>query len=176
MSGHNKWAQIKHKKGTTDKKRGVLFTKLLRAISVAAKTEPNPDFNPRLRTAVETAKQNNVPNENIERAISKASEEKDLKEIIIEAYGPEKTAIIIECLTDNSNRTTNELRNILSDAGAKMGEMGSAKWAFDNPTSGAWTPKYTQNLSDEGKAKLAEIIETLEDYEDIQKIFTNAKN
>lgn len=176
MSGHSKWSQIKHKKGDTDKKRSVLFSKLLKAISAAARTEPNPDFNPRLRTAVETAKAANVPNDNIERAISKAKEGGALTELIIEAYGPEKSAIIIEALTDNSNRTISEIRNILAENGAKMGEIGSARWAFDIPQPGnPWTPKFTQKISDEGKIKLQEIIEALNDHNDTQKIYTNAE-
>src|SRR3990167_1562402 len=105
MSGHNKWSQIQHKKGRADKERSAVFTKLLAAISIAAKSEPKPDFNPRLRAVIEKAKENNVPQENIERAINKASEEKSLEEVIIEAYGPEGTQIIIEGITDNTNRT-----------------------------------------------------------------------
>ena len=85
MSGHNKWSQIKHKKGASDAKRAKLFAKLLRAISIAAKTEANPQFNPRLRSAVETARENLVPSDNIEKAINKASEQKDLSEMTIEA-------------------------------------------------------------------------------------------
>ncbi len=176
MSGHSKWSQIKHKKGETDKKRSVLFSKLLKAIGAAARTEPNPDFNPRLRTAVETAKANNVPGDNIDRAISKAREGHALDDLIIEAYGPEKSAIIIEALTDNSNRTVAEIRNILSENGAKMGEMGSARWAFDVPQQGnPWIPKFTQKISDEGKIKLQTLLEALENHDDVQKIYTNAE-
>ncbi len=174
MSGHNKWSQIKHQKGGTDQKRGALFSKLLKAISAAAKTEPDPEKNPRLRTLIETAKANLMPKDNIDRAISRASEQKDLKEIIIEAYGPEKTAIIIECLTDNSNRTIAEIRNILEKNGGKMGEIGSVRWAFDNPSQGVWTPKYPQTVSLDGKAKLLEMVSALEEHDDVQKIYTNA--
>src|SRR3989344_1522407 len=105
MSGHSKWHQIKHKKGAADQKRGVAFSKLLNAISVAAKTESNPDFNPRLRSAVEKARESNVPKDNIERAINKAKESSGLEEVLIEAYGPEGVAVIIEAITDNKNRT-----------------------------------------------------------------------
>lgn len=174
MSGHNKWAQIKHQKGTTDKKRGALFSKILKAISAAAKTDPDPENNPRLRTLVETAKENLIPKENIEKAIFKAAEQKDLKEVIIEAYGPEKSAIIIECLTDNSNRTIAEIRNILNENGGKMGEIGSARWAFQNPSTGVWVASFPQNISDEGREKLTKLTEALEDHDDVQKIHTNA--
>src|SRR3990172_4352957 len=143
MSGHSKWSQIKHQKGIADKKKAVVFSKLLKAISVAAKSEPNPDFNPRLRTAIETAKQNNVPNDNIERAISKASEQKNLEEITVEAYGPESVALIVEAVTDNRNRTIQEIKNILNENGGKMGEMGSVRWAFEQPVHGGdWIAKF----------------------------------
>src|SRR3989344_9395701 len=104
MSGHNKWSQIKNQKGAADKKRGQLFSKLLKAISIAAKTEANPQFNPRLRSVMEKAKEFNVPQDNIERAVSKASETKNLEDITVEAYGPEGAALIIEGITDNTNR------------------------------------------------------------------------
>ncbi len=173
MSGHNKWGQIKHQKGATDVKRGALFSKLLKAISAAAKTETDPEKNPRLRALVETAKENLVPKENIDRAISRANETKDLKEVTIEAYGPEKVAIIIECLTDNSNRTVAEIRNILEKNNGKMGEVGSARWAFDNPSTGVWLAKFPQAISPEGETKLNQLLEALENHEDVQNIYTN---
>jgi len=131
MSGHNKWSQIKNKKGVADVKRGKVFSKMLRAISIAAKSEPNQQFNPRLRSAVETAKEYLVPLDNIERAINKASDQKDLSEMVIEAYGPEGSAIIIEAITDNTNRTISEVKKILSDHDAKFANQGSVLWAFE---------------------------------------------
>src|SRR3989338_10510360 len=122
MSGHNKWSQIKNQKGIVDKKRAILFSKILKAISVAAKNEPNPNFNPRLRSAIETAKQASIPKDNIDHAISKANKTKNLEELIIEGYGPEKVAIIVEVITDNRNRSTNEIRNIFNGNEGKMGE------------------------------------------------------
>ena len=174
MAGHSKWKQIKEKKGVADKKRAILFSKLLKLIAVAATTEQNPDFNPRLRSAIETAKQNSVPKENIDRAIAKAREEKNLEELIIEGYGPEKVAIIVEVITNNRNRSTNEIRNIFAESGGKMGEMGSAKWAFEMPSQGGtWQPKFTQSVSAEGKTKLEEIVTALEAHEDVQRVITN---
>ena len=174
MSGHNKWSQIKNQKGIDDKKRAILFSKILKAIAVAAKNEPNPNFNPRLRTAIETAKQNNVSKDNIDRAISKASETKNLEELIIEGYGPEKVAIIVEVITDNRNRSTNEIRNVFSGNNGKMGEMGSAKWAFAVPQpSSPWTPKFTQDISSDGRTKLQILIEALENHDDVQQVITN---
>jgi transcriptional/translational regulatory protein YebC/TACO1 len=177
MSGHNKWSQIKNKKEVTDKKRGALFSKLLAAISVAARLDPNPQFNPRLTAAVEAARTAHVPQENIERAISKSSETKNLEELVIEAFGPEKSALVAVCITNNRNRTTSEMRHLLEEHGAKMGLPGSAAWAFEVPQpGGAWTPKFPQELSPEGKQKLGEIIEALEEREDIQNVFTNVIN
>jgi len=177
MSGHNKWSQIKHKKGASDAKRGNLFAKLLRAISIAAKTEPNPQFNPRLRSAVETAKENLVPLENIERAINKASEQKDLTEMTIEAYGPEGVAMIIEAVTDNTNRTISEVKKILNDHDAKFANQGSVLWAFDAPIPGnsetQWKAKFPQAISDESNTKLEKVIEALDEHDDVQNIFTN---
>lgn len=129
MSGHSKWSQIKHKKGASDKKRGELFSKLLKAVRAAARTEPNPDFNPRLRTAIDTAKEANVPMDNITRAIE-GSKDSALEEVLVEAYGPGGIAMIIAAVTDSRNRTIAELRKILSDAGGKMAEPGNVMWAF----------------------------------------------
>jgi len=146
-------------------------------ISIATKTEPNSQFNPRLRSAIEKAKENNVPQENIERAISRASEEKNLEEITIEAYGPESSAIIIEAVTDNSNRTISEVKNILSDNGIKFANPGDVLWAFDAPAKGSpnakWKAKFPQNISTESKDKLEKLIAALNEHDDIQNIFTN---
>ena len=176
MSGHSHWAGIKHKKGTADQKRGLVFSKLLNAISIAAKTETNPQFNPRLRTAVEKAQQNNVPKDNIERAIKRALEQKDLEELLIEAYGPEGSAILIEAVTDSRNRTISEIKKILSDNNAKFGEQGSVKWAFESLNSDdgiIWQVKFKQEIPEEAKKKLQELIDELEERDDVQKIYTN---
>ncbi len=176
MSGHSHWAGIKHKKGSTDQKRGLVFSKLLSAISIAAKTETNQQFNPRLRTAVEKAQQNNVPKDNIEKAIKRASEQKDLEELLIEAYGPEGSAILIEAVTDSRNRTISEIKKILGNHNAKFGEQGSVKWAFENLNSDdgiVWQAKIKQEISGEAKQKLQKLIDELEERDDVQKIYTN---
>lgn len=174
MSGHSKWKTIRHKKELSDKKRSRVFSKLLGAIRITAKDEPNPDFNPRLRTAVEKAKEAQVPQENIERVL-KQSDNKNLEEIVIEAYGPSGSAIIIEAITDNRNRTINEIKRILSDFGAKFAEPGSVRWSFTAPSAGNlyWQPKFKQELGSEDKQKLNELIEALQEYDDVQEIFTN---
>lgn len=172
MSGHSHWKQIQRQKGAADQKHGQVFSKLLKTISIAAKTEPNPNFNPRLRTAIETAKANKVPNENIERAIKGASENKNLEELTIEAYGPEKSAIIIEAITDNKNRTVSELRHLLNENGAKMAGPGSVLWSFEKK-DGQWTAKFQQPISEEAKQKLQLLVSKIEEHEDVQKVITN---
>ena len=154
MSGHSHWKGIKNDKEVADKKRGKLFSKLLKAISIAAKTEPNPQFNPRLRTAVETARENNVPSDNIERAIKSASETKNLEEIIIGAYGPEGAAILIEAITDNKNRTIPEIKNILNENQAKFTEPESILWAFEKINL-QWQAKLKQPASEKSKNKIS---------------------
>ncbi len=191
MSGHSHWSGIKHKKEITDKKRGKIFSKLLKAIVAAVQSESNPDFNPRLRTAVQKAKEANVPIDNIERAIKKASEPgATLEELTIESYGPGGSAILIEAIADNKNRVIAEIKKILSDHGAKWAEQGSVRWAFSaqggSPASPKrveagvsdgeekWVPKFTQELNIEDIAKLEELIEKLEEHDDVQDIYTNA--
>ena len=155
---------------------------MLRAISIAAKSEPNQQFNPRLRSAVETAKEYLVPLDNIERAINKASDQKDLSEMVIEAYGPEGSAIIIEAITDNTNRTISEVKKILSDHDAKFANQGSVLWSFDHGADergqnadqrGNWKPKFPQSISEESKAKLERLVEALDEHDDVQNITTN---
>ena len=134
MSGHSKWASIKHKKGVVDAKRGQLFTKLIREITVAAREGGgNPDGNPRLRTAIERAKQANMPLENIEKAIKRGTGELEgvtYESCNFEGYGPGGVAIMIETLTDNKNRTSAEIRNIFSKKGGNLAGAGSVSWIF----------------------------------------------
>ena len=135
MAGHSKWKQIKRQKGVTDAKRSQVFTKLGREVTVAAKHGgADPEMNPRLRLAIEKAREANMPKENIERAISKGSgegTETNLEEIVYEGYGPGGAAIIIEALTDNRNRTVSDIRNALAKAGGSLGEAGSVSWVFE---------------------------------------------
>ena len=136
MSGHSKWANIQHRKGLQDKKRGNLFTKLAKEITVAAKLgDPNPDMNPRLRLAVLAARKESMPNENIKRAIAKAlpgSGEGDYFEMRYEGYAPAGVSVIVECLTDNKNRTASDIRTIFSKNGGNLGESGSVSFNFDH--------------------------------------------
>lgn len=175
MSGHSHWAGIKHKKGTADQKRGELFGKLLNSISIAAKIEPNPDFNPRLRTAVEKAKEASVPKDKIDAAIKRASDASlFLEELLFEAYGPGGAAMLVEAASDNRNRTIAEIKKILNELGGKWAEPGSVVWAFEKQADG-WRAKFPQGLSAEGKDKLSELVRALEAHEDVQKVYTNVK-
>lgn len=134
MSGHSKWAQIRHKKAATDAKRGKLFTKLIKELTVAARIGGgDPDGNARLRTAIAAAKAANMPAENIQRAIKKGTGELpgvSYEEVVYEGYGPGGVAIMIEAMTDNKNRTVAEIRNILSKLGGNLGETGCVSWMF----------------------------------------------
>jgi YebC/PmpR family DNA-binding regulatory protein len=175
MSGHSHWAGIKHKKEITDKKRGKIFSKLLALISAAARTEPNPDFNPRLRTAVAKAREAAVPAENIERAIKRASDpDEDLEELIFEAYGPAGVAILIEAISSSRNRTVQEMKNILKDHNGKWAETGSVQWAFEKTADG-WMAKFPQEISDDDLEKLAALVEAFEDNDDVQSVYTTVK-
>jgi len=133
MSGHSKWATIKHKKGALDAKRGKIFTRLLKEIAVAAKGGGNPDTNARLRTAVLAAKAENMPQDNIKRAILRGTGELEgvsYEEISFEGYGPGGVAIIVDVLTDNRNRAVSEIRHAFSKNGGNLGENGSVRFMF----------------------------------------------
>lgn len=135
MSGHSKWATIKRKKGAADAKRGQMFTKLAREIQFAARQGGDPNFNFRLRLAVDKAKAENMPKDNIERAIKRGagldSDSAQLEEVTYEGYGPHGVALYIQVVTDNKNRTVSELRRALTRGGGAMGESGSVAWLFD---------------------------------------------
>lgn len=137
MSGHSKWSTIKRKKGVTDARRGQLFTKLARELSVSARAGgPDPDMNVRLRLAVQKARENNMPLDNIERAIQRGGGVGDdgqssLDEVVYEGYGPGGAALMVEAVTDNTTRTVAEVRSVFSRAGGHLGEKNSVAWNFD---------------------------------------------
>ena len=237
MAGHSHWAGIKHKKGKADKQRSKIFSKLSREITVAAKLgDKNPDMNARLRSAIQAARSANMPKDNIERAIDKSSISADsnFENLRYEGFGPNKTAVIVEALTDNKNRTASNIRTIFQKSGGGLGTQGSASHNFQQLgvikinrdeideagmfelaiESGAnecfshenfhevhtanteiyevknklekkienflsteieWVPLNTVNLSGENKDNMIKFLETLDDDEDVQNIFTNAK-
>jgi YebC/PmpR family DNA-binding regulatory protein len=135
MSGHNKWSTIKHKKGAADAKRGKLFSKVIKEISIAARAGGgDPDGNPRLRTALNAARAANMPKENVERAIKRGTGEIEgaaYEEITYEGYGPGGVAVMVETLTDNKNRTVAEIRHIFEKYNGNLGENGCVSWMFD---------------------------------------------
>ena len=237
MAGHSHWAGIKHKKGKADKQRSKIFSKLSREITVAAKLgDKNPDMNARLRSAIQAARSANMPKDNIERAIDKSSISADsnFENLRYEGFGPNKTAVIVETLTDNKNRTASNIITIFQKSGGGLGTQGSASHNFQQLgvikinkdeiddvgmfeiaiESGAnecfshenfhevhtanteiyevknklekkienflsteieWVPLNTVNLSGENKDNMIKFLETLDDDEDVQNIFTNAK-
>ncbi|MGC2322382.1 MAG: YebC/PmpR family DNA-binding transcriptional regulator [Terriglobales bacterium] len=133
MSGHSKWATIKHKKGALDAKRGKIFTRLIKEIAMAAKSGGDPDKNPRLRTAITAAKAENMPADNIKRAIQRGTGELpgvSYEEFQLEGYGPGGVAVLVELSTDNRNRTVSEIRHAFGKHGGNLGEAGSVAWMF----------------------------------------------
>jgi YebC/PmpR family DNA-binding regulatory protein len=237
MSGHSKWSSIKHKKGVTDARRGKIFTKLIKEITVAARFGGgDPAANPRLRTAIQAAKNENMPKDNIERAIKKGTGELEgvnYEESIYEGYGPGGAAIFIESLTDNKNRAVADIRHILTKAGGNLGANGCVAWIFEKKgyivvendavdeetlmevaiDAGAedvreddsnyeiitepkdfeavkaaieaqslpyiaaeitMLPQSTVNLQGKEAEQMVTLMETLEDCDDVQKVYTNA--
>ena len=237
MAGHSHWAGIKHKKGKADKQRSKIFSKLSREITVAAKLgDKNPDMNARLRSAIETARSANMPKDNIERAIDKSSinANSNFESIRYEGFGPNKTAVIVETLTDNKNRTASKIRTLFQKNGGGLGTQGSASHNFKQSgiikidkkeasvekifelaiDSGAnecisnneyheihtnmneiyevkkklekdisnfisteleWIPENLVNLNGDNKDNMIKFLEALDDDDDVQNIFTNAK-
>jgi len=178
MSGHNKWAQIKHKKAITDAKKSKIFSKLVRYIGVEAKLSGGKD-SPGLGAAIEKAKKVNMPRDVIERAIKKASESSvQMEPITYEAYGPGGVGIIIETLTDSKNRTVQDIKHILAKNGFALAGIGSVAWAFfkENSTEGlVWIPTTTISLSNTDLELLDKLVDKLEELDDVQEIYTNAE-
>ena len=176
MAGHNKWTQIKRQKAATDSKKSKIFSKCAKIITLAARKGADPAMNFELRTATEKAKAENMPLENIERAIAKSSgkgEGSNLESARYEAYGPGGTAVIIDVITDSKNRTVAEIKHLLAEHNAKFTEQGSVLWAFDI-ISQKVTPKITVELSPADKEALEKLVGALADLSDAQEIYTNA--
>lgn len=176
MSGHNKWSQIKVKKGAEDAKRSKLFSMLVRGITMEAKKAAGNREAPGLKAAVQRAKDANMPLDNVERAIQKGfgGGAENFEEVIYEAYGPAGVALIIIGVTDNKNRTTPEIKHLLSERGGNLGGAGSTTWAFIKQVDGNFVPQNLLPLSDEEKDKLKQLLEAINDHEDIKVIYHNA--
>ncbi len=175
MSGHNKWSKIKHKKAATDAQKSKIFGKIVRLIQVEAKKSGENLESPGLRLAIEKANKANMPKDNIDRAIKKASESGDQQEVLFEAYGPAGVGMIITGLTDNNNRTSQELKHILSKNGGSLGGPGSVSWNFSQNSDREWVPNTTISLSEEDGEKLESLIESIEEQDDIQDVYVNAE-
>ena len=174
MSGHNKWSQIKEKKGATDAKRGKLFTKLVKLIKTEARITKGDLNAPTLKAAIEKARAANMPKDNIDRAIQSAQNTAADEKVTYEAFGPGGCALIIEGLTDSKNRTSQEMKHLLSENGLALAAPGSASWAFTKTAEG-WTPTTTVPLSEDDGVKLSALIEELEDNDDVQNVYINAE-
>lgn len=175
MSGHNKWTQIKRKKETEDAKKSQRFAMLAKTITLEAKRSGGDKNSPGLRTAIERARTANLPNNNIERAIQNAvgGDTTSLDEVRYEAYGPGGVALMIEGITDNKNRTSQEIKHLLSKHGANLATPGSVLWSFEKTTDG-WRPSTTITVSDEQtKQTLKQLLDDLEHHEDVKQTVTN---
>ena len=178
MSGHNKWSKIKNKKAVTDAQKSKIFGKLVRFVAVESKKAKGDVNAPGLRAAIEKAKAENVPSDNIERAIKKGAggEGGETEQITYEAYGPGGCALIIEALTENRNKAAQEVKHILTKNGYELAVPGSATWAFKKQMAGnEWTPQNTMQISEEDGVKLSALIEELEENDEVQEVFTNAE-
>jgi YebC/PmpR family DNA-binding regulatory protein len=173
MSGHNKWSKIKHKKAVTDAQRSRMFSKHSRLITVEAQRANGNRTSPSLVAAIERAKRDAMPKDNIERAISKGTAVggNQLQTVLFEAYGPGGTALLITAITDNNNRTNQLIKHTLSKAGYQLAAPGSASWAFYKDGE-QYRPITPTTLSDNDGEALATLIEQLADLDDVQDIFT----
>lgn len=177
MSGHNKWTQIKRQKGATDAAKSKIFTKIVRLLSVEAKKAKGNMAAPGLQNAIMKAREANMPNDTLERAIKKATTDTsaDMEAVTYEAYGPGGCAMIIEALTDNRNRTAPEVKHILSNHNFTLAGMGAAAWAFERQKDGKWIPKTMAPLEDTDADTLAKVVDDLENLDDVQDVYTNAE-
>lgn len=178
MSGHSKWSQIKRQKAVNDTARSTVFSKLARRITVESKKAGGDISLPSLRAAIEKAKEANMPRNNIERAVLKgaAPDAGSLESITYETYGPGGVAILILALTDNRNRTAQEIKRMLSQNGCELASPGSASWAFTRVQDGTYVPSTTVSLSETDYARLIKILDTIDAHDDVEEIFTNARS
>ncbi len=176
MAGHSKWAQIKRQKGANDAAKSKTWGKLGRRISVESKKAKGDTSAAPLRAVIEKAKKENMPKDAIERAVAKGSstDASTLDSITYETYGPGGVGIIIETLTDSRNRTAQEIKHLLSELGLALAAPGSAAWAFEKTHEG-YAPKTTVAISDDDAETLAQIVEKIEAYDDVEEVYTNAE-
>lgn len=178
MSGHSKWSQIKRQKGASDAAKSRAFSKFAKEITLESKKAGGNVSSPALSAVIARAKAINMPKDNIERAISKgtSSDGGSLEQVVYEFYGPAGIAIVVSAVTDSKNRTTQEIKTILNKNEYELGAPGSALWAFTRSQSGVYTPNEPlMEVSGADEEKLSHILTLLDEYDDTQEVFTNAK-
>ena len=176
MSGHNKWSKIKRQKAGTDAAKSKTFSKMAKLISTASRQVNGDVSSPILRTAIDKAREYNMPADNIDRAVKKGSgsETEALESITYEAYGPGGSALIIEALTTSRNKAAQEVKFILSEYGFQLAAPGAASWAFTKE-NGEWKPNTVVPISEEDDKILENLINELEDNDEVQEVYTNAE-
>lgn len=176
MAGHNKWAQIKRQKGANDAAKSNAWAKLSRRITIEAKKANGDLTSVHLRSAIDAGKAVNMPKDTIERAIQKgnAPDVSNLESIVYEAYGPGGSALLIDTLTDNRNRTAQEIKHLLSKNGVALASPGSAAWAFEKTLDG-YVPKTIVTLSETDDSALMQLMELIGAHDDVQEVYTNAE-
>jgi YebC/PmpR family DNA-binding regulatory protein len=176
MGGHNKWSQIKREKGAADAAKSRVWGKFAKRIAVESKKANGDTSAPGLRTIIETARKANMPKENIERAVLRgiSADAETLESVTYETYGPGGVAILIETLTDNRNRTAQEIKHLLAELGFALASPGSASWAFEKGVN-TWTPKTAVPLSADDASALEKLLESIGAHDDVEEIYTNAQ-
>jgi YebC/PmpR family DNA-binding regulatory protein len=177
MSGHSKWSQVKRQKSVTDAAKSRVFSRYARLITLESKKAGGTLTAPGLSVAISRAKASNMPKENIERAVAKgiSKDSGDLEQIVYEAYGPGGVAMLIDALTDSKNRTTQDLKHLLSLQGVEIATPGAASWAFTKHGAAFIPNEPLLEVGGEDETKLHSILEALDEYDDVQQVFTNAR-
>ncbi len=178
MSGHSKWSQIKRQKGAADGARAQAFGRFSKLIALESKKAGGAVTAPGLAAAIARAKAINMPKDSIDRAVAKGASKDagDLTQVVYEWYGPGGTALIIDALTDNTNRTTQEIKHLITKSGFELGAQGSAAWAFTKHPNGSYTPNEPLvELSESDEEALGKIFDLIDENDDIQRVYTNAR-
>lgn len=178
MAGHSKWAQIKRQKAVTDAAKSRVFSRFARLIALESKKNAGNVNAPSLAAVIARAKAANMPKDNIERAVAKgiSKDSGDLEQVVYEAYGPGGVAIVMDALTDNRNRTTQEVKHLLSKNNLELATPGAALWAFTKTPEGVFNANEPlMDVSGDDEARLAELLGQLDEHEDVQAVYTNAR-
>lgn len=177
MSGHNKWSQIQRQKGATDAAKSRAFAKFSRLITLESKKAAGNLTSPGLANVISRAKAINMPKDSIDRAVTKGTSKDagELEQVSYEFYGPGGAAVIVNALTDNRNRTTQEIKHLISKNGFELGTPGSAAWAFTKTPDGRYTPNEPlMEIAEADEEKFGQLLEALDEHDDVQDVFNNA--